>query len=106
MQVNEMTIADFSAAIDAENNIDNLKLIAKAMATDLKVTKETMIKISTMFGLYENGKFDENVKMKKVLPAIMDTVKDAMNPFSSNDLAEKWGFLKDVAVIAMKYQNL
>jgi hypothetical protein len=104
MQVNEMTIEDFKAAILNENNVEHLQQICVAMALDLKVTKETMIKISEMFGLYENGKFSKDVKAKKVLPAIMDTVKDAMNPFSN--VAEKWAFLKEIAVIATKYQNL
>lgn len=106
MQVNDLTIEQFLAALQNETDIDKVKAVTATFAADLKTTKETLIKICQLFGLYENGEFAQKIKVKNVLTAITSAGMEAMNPMTSaTKLQEKYGFLAEIATIATKYKS-
>lgn len=105
MTIQGVTIEQFLQQLSAEGDIQAVKKIAAEFAADLKHTKETLVRISTMFGLYKNGQFIEKPNIKAIAGAVGDITVKALNPFAQKELAAEFEFLADIANVAKKYQS-
>lgn len=85
---------------------EKLQQMLIATLKDFKTTKDILLQLSEIFGLYKDGVFDENPKMKTIITAISGYTIKIMNPFAQAELAKEFAFLSNIVPIATKYQNL
>ncbi len=106
-QATQPTIADIKKAIEQlkqDANTEALAQLAVQAFTDLKETKDLIIKICETFGIAENGKLKKGTKTSDITNAVFKVLTTGL--LNSKKVEEKFAFVKEFAPIVERYQNL
>lgn len=87
-----------------EGKTTELAQLATLAFTDLKETKDLILKMCDTFGIVENGVIKKGIKQGEIIGKIFKLVQTGM--FNSKKLEEQFSFIKDFTPIIERYQNL
>lgn len=103
----QYTIHELHKAIQQLKNdgkTAELAELATLAFTDLKETKDLILKMCDTFGIVENGVLKNDIKQSEIIGKIFKLVQTGM--FNTKKLEEKFSFIKEFTPIIERYQKL